>query len=90
MNRGWPAVFALLSGCHLFDPAPPYLCNNEYQCSAGRTESFHCIFDGDTGRYCAAVDNSCPSGLRWDGTALDKLAGQCVDPSLVTPQQERG
>jgi hypothetical protein len=35
------------------------------------------IAEGEV-RYCAALDTSCPTGLRWDGTAGHGLDGQCV------------
>ena len=52
-----------------------------YVCTVGQDSE--CIREGLQGAclapgHCAFSDSSCEEGLRWDPTASDKLAGQCV------------
>ena len=61
-----------------------YECNVDVSCESKNEPGRRCLFDGDTGGYCARPDTSCPSGYRWINLALPKIANQCVDPPLVT------
>ena len=72
---------ALNEGCgsHL----EPLYCGYDIQCHRPSNPGGRCIFDGDSGAYCADPDGSCRSGLRWSQTALDSLSGKCVDPILL-------
>ena len=75
------ATAALCQGCgsHL----RPLYCGADIQCNRSSDPGGRCVFDGDSGAYCAQPDKSCSSGLRWSQTALDSLAEQCVDPVLL-------
>jgi hypothetical protein len=75
-------AIAVSAGCNTH--IEPGYCGADIQCSHGRDEpGWRCIFDGDSGAYCAQPDTSCPSGLRWSQSALESLIGKCVDPALL-------
>ena len=58
-------------------------CNNDHSCMHPGEPGWRCLFDGDTGAYCARPDTSCPSGYRWGSVSQPKIADQCLDPSLA-------
>jgi len=72
-------LMTLVGGCRTFDPL---YCVYDSNCEL-KNLSGRCMFDGDTGAYCAWPAPDCPSGMRWDRTARARLAGECVDSRLL-------
>jgi hypothetical protein len=59
-------------------------CNDPRFCPRLTGQPYlYCLFDGDTGTYCALPDDQCASKLRWYRLSRPEIANQCVDPSLV-------
>jgi len=71
-------VSAFGAGC--VSPVGALYCLYDSDCSGpgGR-----CLFDGDSGAYCADKDSDCPSDYRWSFSAAKQLIGKCVDPGLL-------
>jgi hypothetical protein len=49
-------------------------CESRTECVRGAAQG-ECMPPG----FCAFADGTCPSGLRWDSTAADELAGSCFE-----------
>jgi hypothetical protein len=76
---------ALLAGCGDFSDDFRHYCPRFDACPIITQEKdgvFACLFDGETGMYCAVPDASCASGYRWHMYSRHEIARQCVDPSL--------
>src|SRR5262245_36344694 len=52
------------------------LCNTDEDCQ--RNGFYGSCLTAGSGSYCAFGDSKCPSELRWDVSAGEGLAGQCV------------
>jgi hypothetical protein len=73
MRRAWvPLAVALVAGCGA-DSKP---CQTWAEC--GRDEVCLPTGAGSSRSYCGAIDDKCPNGLRWSGSAGDGLASHCV------------
>ena len=81
-------VVAVMSGC-IFDHSEPSYCFNDVQCNLEGRRGWRCVFDGDSGTYCAQPEESCSSKLRWSNYGLATLAGKCVDPALLSVDMAR-
>jgi hypothetical protein len=71
----------LFISCRKF---PPYYCRDVRDCTydAQNGEAI-CVYDGETGMYCAYSDRRCPSGFRfWEGLS-GPASNKCVDPQLL-------
>jgi hypothetical protein len=44
---------------------------------------FACLYDGETGTFCAQPDDRCASGYRWYRFSRPELANLCVEPNLT-------
>lgn len=75
----------LVAACVACGEEPIY-CSIDRQCSGDTFPGARCVFDGDTGKFCARPDASCASGFRWSNFARRDLADECVDPSFLTNQ----
>ena len=74
-------AFAACAGC--ISPPPLLYCLRDKNCSDSEHRDSHCIYDGDSGAYCADKDNDCSSGFRWSIGSPKNLIGACVDPALL-------
>ena len=82
MGRGFTIALLLQMGCGSLDG---FACLEDTQCRRGGNEGT-CASG-----YCAYVDPTCPSGLRWSDTAAAMYAGRCVDPEAPgTSSSESG
>jgi len=84
MTVRWTVFLALATAA--CSPSRPNIvhCNSDRNCMNLYGEAqLRCFFDGDTGKYCANPDSSCPSGFRWAPLAQPHVEEQCVDPAMV-------
>jgi len=69
-------------GC--YNPLPTAYCTYDSFCLSNVHPGGRCLFDGDSGKYCAFPDSSCPSGYRWNEFARRSIAELCIDPVVLT------
>jgi hypothetical protein len=63
------------------DPRVTYYCLYDENCAEEQGEI--CVFDGETGKYCAIVDTACPSGRKWVLAGKTNHNCECVPPELL-------
>jgi len=64
---------------------PTQTCTEDVQCVGPELFPGLCLYDGQTGRYCAIQTRACPSMWRWNVDADRSIRESCVPPELVPP-----
>lgn len=77
------ACSACLHGCA---PEHSAACTDAHRCLyTSEAIPGRCVFDGNTGCYCAFPTVVCPSGYKWFSGVPEALARKCVTPNLLPP-----
>jgi hypothetical protein len=72
-------ISGFAAGCFYTDSR--FYCSDDENCRTTISGGL-CLFDGDTGSYCAGPDEECPSGFRWM-EGRNEIEYTCVDPALL-------
>lgn len=75
------ALLLIMSGCEDI----VIQCREDRQCADNEGNPGLCIYDGNTGNYCAIRTEVCPSKYRWGGAAPKAIQLKCVDQALIPP-----